>query len=126
MKRGDVVIVDFPFASGSQSKVRPALVIQNDRENRQISKTIVAMITGNLQRATPPTHYLVDPATPEGASSNLHGKSVVSCINLYTIDQVNVLRTIGRLSPAAMARVDDCLRESLGLSRTPAGGKPTP
>ena len=126
MKRCDVVIVDFPFTSGSQSKVRPALVIQNDRENRQLTKTIVAMITGNLQRASQPAHYLVDPATSEGASSNLHGKSVVSCINLYTIEQTSVLRTIGRLSPAAMANVDDCLREALGLTSKPSGGASTP
>jgi len=126
MKRGDVVIIDFPFTRGSQSKVRPALIVQNDRENRQISKTIVAMITGNLHRASQPTHYLIDPATNEGASSNLHGKSVVSCINLYTIDQSKVLRTIGRLSPTAMARVDRCLRETLDLNVAPASGKSTP
>jgi mRNA-degrading endonuclease toxin of MazEF toxin-antitoxin module len=50
MIRGQIVIVDFPFTSGTQSKVRPALIIQSDRENRLLSKTIVAMITGNLRR----------------------------------------------------------------------------
>jgi len=126
MKRGDVVIIDFPFTSGAQSKVRPALIVQNDRDNRQLTKTIVAMITGNLQRVGQPTHFLVDPATAEGASSNLHGKSVVSCINLYTVDQTSVLRTIGRLSSAAMAKVDECLRETLGLPMNPSSGSSTP
>jgi mRNA-degrading endonuclease toxin of MazEF toxin-antitoxin module len=51
MNRGNVVIVDFPFTTGTQSKVRPAVVVRSDRENRQLSKTIIAMITGNLQRA---------------------------------------------------------------------------
>jgi mRNA interferase MazF len=125
MKRGDVVIIDFPFTSGSQSKVRPALVIQNDRENRQLAKTIVALITGNLQRASQPTHYLVDPASSEGASSNLHGKSVVSCI-IYTIEQTGVLRTVGWLSSAAMARIDVCLCEALGLTTNRPSGKSTP
>jgi mRNA-degrading endonuclease toxin of MazEF toxin-antitoxin module len=32
-KRGDVVIIDFPFTDLPQSKPRPALVIQNDRDN---------------------------------------------------------------------------------------------
>ena len=31
MRRGDVVLVDFPFSTGGGAKVRPALVIQNDR-----------------------------------------------------------------------------------------------
>ena len=122
MKRGDVVIVDFPFTSGTQSKVRPALVVQNDRENRALGKTIVAMITGNLQRASQPTHCLIDPSTPEGASSNLHGKSLVSCINLYTIEKSSIGKTLGRLSSADMNRVDRCLMESLGLPLSASRG----
>ena len=55
MRRGDIVIIDFPFTSGVQSKVRPALVVQSDQENRRLAKTIVAMVTGNLQRAAEPT-----------------------------------------------------------------------
>jgi mRNA interferase MazF len=51
MKRGDVVIVDFPFQDIPGSKVRPALVVQNDAENQRLSNTIVAMITGNLRDA---------------------------------------------------------------------------
>lgn len=43
-KRGDVVLVDFPFTSGSQSKIRPALVVRNDVSNRRLSKTIIALI----------------------------------------------------------------------------------
>jgi hypothetical protein len=31
--RCDVVVVDFPFTDTRQSKVRPALVVQNDRDN---------------------------------------------------------------------------------------------
>jgi len=30
VRRGDVVLVDFPFSAGGGAKVRPALVIQND------------------------------------------------------------------------------------------------
>jgi mRNA interferase MazF len=126
MNRGDVVIVDFPFSTGAQSKVRPALIVQNDRENRQLSNTIIAMITGNLTRANQPTHYLVDPATAEGASSNLHGKSLVSCINLFTIEQASIVRTIGRLSSGAMTKVDGCLQESPGLFSAPSASSAIP
>jgi mRNA interferase MazF len=34
MKRGDVVLVDWPFSGGGSSKIRPALIIQNDRDNQ--------------------------------------------------------------------------------------------
>jgi mRNA interferase MazF len=116
MNHGDVVIVDFPFTSGTQSKLRLALVVQSDRENRRLAKTVVAMITGNLRRAAEPTHLLIDPATPDGASSKLHGESLVSCVNLFTIDQASVVRTIGLLSSGLLMRIDSCLRETLGLT----------
>ena len=115
MKRGDIIIVDFPYSSGSESKVRPALVVQSNVENQRLSKTIIAMITGNLQRASHATHFLIDPTTPDGAASGLHGPSLVSCINLFTLDQKEVLRTIGELPHAAMLQVASCLRAALDL-----------
>jgi mRNA interferase MazF len=33
VQRSDVVLVDYPYAGGSGGKVRPALIIQNDRDN---------------------------------------------------------------------------------------------
>ncbi len=34
VQRGDVVLVDYPYAAGGGAKVRPVLVIQNDRDNQ--------------------------------------------------------------------------------------------
>ena len=114
--RGDVVIVQFPYQDGTRGKNRPALVVQCDQNNRRLQNTVVAMITGNTQRAgTEPTQLLLDPSTPEGQSSGLHGPSGVKCENLFTVSQAHILRTIGRLSPALMAKVDACLKASLGL-----------
>jgi mRNA interferase MazF len=113
-KRGDVVFVDFPFTDGG-SKRRPVLVVQSDHYNALLQKTIVAMITGNLKRAGEPAHLLVDPATPEGAASGLSGPSLVSCNNLYTIDQGAIIRTIGQLPSALMLQVNNCLKAALEL-----------
>lgn len=58
--RGDVVIVDFPFPDATGSKVRPALVVQSDRNNGRIANTVVAMITRRTRKATSePTQVLV-------------------------------------------------------------------
>jgi mRNA interferase MazF len=65
-RRGDVVMVDFPLTDTGQSKVRSAVVIQNDRDNQKIRKTVVAMITGNLRRKGDPSHLFIDPKTPGG------------------------------------------------------------
>jgi mRNA-degrading endonuclease toxin of MazEF toxin-antitoxin module len=115
--RGDVVIVQFPYQDGNRGKNRPALVVQCDRNNRRLQNTVVAMITGNIQRAeTESTQLLIEPTTSEGQSSGLHGPSAVKCENLFTIAQADILRTIGHLSPSVMAKVDASLKASLGLT----------
>jgi mRNA interferase MazF len=116
IRRGDIVLVDFPFTSGGKSKVRPALVIQNDTDNSRLTKTILAMISGNLRRRAEPTHLLIDPATPEGRSSGLHGPSVVVCVNLYTVEQADILRTIGHAPAAVLTQINNCLKAALELT----------
>jgi mRNA interferase MazF len=116
MKRGDVVIISFPYVTGGAGKNRPALVIPCDRNNQRLSNTIVAMITGSIRLATTePTQLLIDPATAEGQSSGLAYPSAVKCENLYTVSQQDILRTIGNLPPSLMSRIDDCLKAALGL-----------
>jgi mRNA interferase MazF len=115
MTRGDVVIVQFPYVDGGRGKVRPALVVQNDRDNRRLTHTVIAMITGNTRHAHEPTQLLIDPQTAEGASSGLHGPSAIKCGNLFTIDQQDVVRVIGRLSPVLQTQVDERLKAALQL-----------
>ncbi len=51
VRRGDVVLIDYPFSRGGGAKVRPALVVQNDRDNSRLENTIVAQITSRIDRA---------------------------------------------------------------------------
>lgn len=95
VRRGDVVIVNWPFASGSGRKPRPALVVQNDLDNRRVFNTILAMFTSVTRRALEPTQYLIELNTPEGQRSGLLQDSVVNCINLLTVEQSRVLHVIG-------------------------------
>jgi mRNA interferase MazF len=113
--RGDVVIVDFPFTDQPKRKRRPAVVVQADVYNQLIAKTVVGMVTGNLQRKNDPAHLFVDPTTPEGASSGLRAPSLVSCNNLLTIDQEDILKTLGRLSDVLKQELNDCLKAALDL-----------
>jgi mRNA interferase MazF len=115
MKRGDVVILDHPYSDGSGSKVRPALVVQNDRDNRRLTNTMVALITRNISRVGEPSQLLIDVTNSEGRQSGLNQVSAVNCTNLFTVAQTKVRRVIGSLPPSLMAKVDDCLRAALEL-----------
>ena len=109
------MLVDFPFTRGAGSKVRPALVIQNDRDNVRLVNTIVAQITGTTHRALESTQVLVDLSTPKGQQSGLRFDSVVNCVNLVTLDKTNILRHLGNLPDILMRKVDDALRAALAL-----------
>lgn len=115
-KRADVVIARFPYATGPGAKVRPAVVVQCDRLNAKIRQTVLAMITGNLRLVgKEPTQFLIDPSTPEGASSGLLHPSAVKCENLMTVPQDDIVNTVGHLSDELVAKLNACLKEALGL-----------
>ena len=113
--RGDVVIMDFPFTDQPGRKRRPAVVVQADVYNQMIAKTMVAMITGNLRRSGNPAHLLVDPGALDGASSGLRSVSLISCTNLVTVEQSDVVKTLGHLSDALKLKLESCLKAALEL-----------
>jgi mRNA interferase MazF len=115
IRRGDVVVVDVPFTDTAQSKARPAIVVQNDRDNQRLRKTVIVVITGNLKRLGDPSHFLIDPATPEGVSSGVHGASAASCNNLFTVEQSKIRQVIGHLSDVLRQQLNDCLKAALEL-----------
>jgi mRNA interferase MazF len=116
VQRGDVVLMDMPFAQGGGSKIRPALVVQCDRNNGRLSNTIVASITRNITRVSEPTQVLIEVATPAGVQSGLLADSAVTCENLFTASQRFALRKIGSLSDDLMTKVSAALVSSLGLT----------
>ncbi len=116
VQRGDVVLVDYPYASGTDAKVRPVLVIQNDRDNQRLLNTIVVQITSLTRRALEPTQSLIELATPAGRQSGLRQDSVVNCVNILTLDKDKVLRKLGSLPNSARQLVDMCLKAALELS----------
>ena len=115
VQRGDVVLLDYPYASGGGAKVRPALVVQNDRDNQRLNNTIVVQITSVTRRALEPTQLLVEVSSPAGQQSGLRQDSVVNCVNILTLEKGKVLRRLGRLPDLLLQQIDVCLRAALGL-----------
>ncbi len=112
VKRGDVVLVNYPFTTGG-AKVRPALIVQNDRDNGRMANSIVAQISGNLARVHEATQHLIELAVEPGCG--LARDSALIATNLLTMHQSDILHVLGSLSAATMAQIDDCLRIALGL-----------
>jgi len=115
VQRGEILLVDFPYASGKGSKVRPALVVQNNTDNLRLVNTIVAQITGTTHRALEATQVLIDLNTPEGQQSGLYFDSVVNCVNIVTLDKTKVLRQLGSLPDVLMQQVNVALKVVLEI-----------
>lgn len=116
VQRGDVVLLNFPFSDGSGAKVRPALVIQRNTDNRRLNSTVVALISSKTNLVgKEPGHILIDVSEDAGRESGLWMNSVVNVHSLFTLHMKEIRETLGQLPDTLMSAVDYQLRISLGL-----------
>lgn len=95
-----------------RAKRRPALVIQADELQTELSQVIVAMITSRLFRANHRSRVLVELSTPWGEQLGLLTDSVIMTDNLTTITETAIDKVIGSVP---MGEVDEALCHTLGL-----------
>ena len=116
ISRGDVVLLPISFVSGQGTKIRPAIVVQEDSLNRRLNSTIVAIVTTTNHRAQmEPTQLFVDVSTADGRKTGLLHDSTVKAEHLDTVDQRDVIRIIGRLSDELMIEVESCMKAALKI-----------
>ena len=99
-----------PTVGAETKKTRPALIVQNDIDNRYSPVTIALPITSRFDSTLYPTEVLVRP--PDGG---LRLESVVLANQIRCIDKARLIQRLGTLRPQTMAQVDRALQISLGL-----------
>ena len=105
-KRGDVVVVPFPFSDRPGRKRRPALVLTNSSFNRA-GHTVLCMIT-----SSGPADWPGDVELKNLKSAGLSVRCLVR-FKLFTLDNQLILRSIGRLGAADLRSVSSNLRAFL-------------
>jgi len=111
VERGEVYWADLGKRRGSEQEGRrPVLIIQNNLGNKHSPTTIVATLTGELEKKTERLHVRVSPVT-----SGLPREGMVLTEQLVTIDKTRLGKRIGRLSDDEMRKVDMALQRSLAL-----------
>ena len=111
-KRGDVVLVRFPFTDLTTTKKRPALVISTDFYNQSQINLIIAAITSQTHRLG-----IGDCLIQDWREVSLAKPSQVKAI-IATIEQSLVLRKLGTLVPNDMKVVARELAKALGSTTT--------
>jgi mRNA-degrading endonuclease toxin of MazEF toxin-antitoxin module len=108
-KRGDVVILPFPFVTpdGTMQKARPALVISDHSIRRRFDDLILVGITSRRLDDVTEADYF--------EQSGLKKSSVVRCEYLMTVPKSLVTRKLGQLPNDIMKSIDKRIMKSLGL-----------
>jgi mRNA interferase MazF len=116
-RRGDVILVAFPFAAGGETvrKRRPAVVLQSDRYNRRRSAVVIAAVTSTATGRALPCKVTVAHRGPEGRQAGIRLDSVVDCRTLATVPREEIVSRLGDFPPNVMTKVDAALKDALGL-----------
>lgn len=88
MKKGDIVVVDFPFIDLTSSKLRPSLILLENRFDY-----VICFITSNLNIKEPFDMVLL-PTSLNG----LKKESLLKTNKIMTIDKTAIKGKIGQLT----------------------------
>lgn len=111
IRRGDIYYADLsPVVGSEQGGVRPVLIVQNDVGNKYSPTVIAAAITSQTGKTRLPTH--IDVVATDGLAKD----SVILLEQIRTIDKRRLKEKMGHLDDKVMARVNEAISVSFGLS----------
>jgi mRNA interferase MazF len=105
-KRGDIVLVTFPFTDLTSSKKRPALVVSPDRFNRQRRDLVLAAITSQISGE--PGTVVIDGG--DVIHGSLPKRSEVRLGKLFTVHTSLVRRRLCSLTDGKRENVLSAMR----------------
>ena len=92
-KRGDVVLVPFPFSNQTATKKRPAVVISSSLYNEKTNDVVIIAVTSKVEKSAMVGECLIADWQSAGLLKPSAVKPAIS-----TIEQVLVMRKLGSLS----------------------------
>ena len=105
-RRGDIVLVSFPFTDLSSSKRRPALVVSPDLFNQAMQDVVLAAITS---QGVEDGALTIEPS--DCVDGILPKKSIVKPAKLFTMHTTLVLKKICTLGPEKLSVVLTKIRQ---------------
>ena len=109
-KRGDIVLVPFPFSNQTATKKRPAVVVSSSLYNEKTNDIVIIAVTSKVEKHTDVGECLIADWQSAGLLKPFAVKPAIS-----TIEQVLVLKKLGSLSANDIPSVDLMLKALLGL-----------
>ena len=109
-KRGDVVLVLFPFSDQTTTKKRPAVVVSSNLYNNASSDIVIMAITSKIDKTTDIGECLITDWQIAGLLKPSAIKPAIS-----TIEQNLILKKLGSLSSDDLSSAENALKKFLDL-----------
>ncbi len=110
-RRGDVVLVPFPFSDQTTIKKRPAVIISSDDYNDSSSDVIIIAITSRISEVMEIGESFIIDWRRAGLMKSSSIKPAIS-----TIEKTLILKDLGKLSDRDMYSMNNALAELLELT----------
>ena len=111
LKRGDIVLVPFPFTDLSAQKVRPAIALSITERD-----TVLAFISSVVSsEPLSDTDYLLSENHPDFHRTGLKKTSIFKMNKLLTLDRSMILRRLGKVSDHIQKELDEKLKIAVGI-----------
>ncbi len=110
IKQREICLIPFPFSDQSGKKVRPVVVISNDRFNVSSQDVIVVGVTSNIYKDL----YSISISNDDLEEGKLLCKCCIKVENILKIDKKLILKKIGKLKKKKFEEVIKILDSILG------------
>jgi mRNA interferase MazF len=101
---GDLVLVTYPYVSGTQSKIRPALILLDTGD----ADVVAARVT------TQPVRTQHDIPLNGWRQAGLRAPCTVRLHKLATVDKTSIIRVVGQIDPGDRPKVAAALLQMFG------------
>lgn len=91
-KQWDIAVIPFPFVDAPKSKLRPVVILSNEKFTAKNAHCIAAMITSAAH-----TRWMGDTTISDLESAGLKKESLIR-LKLFTLDMRLAVKVIGHLS----------------------------
>ena len=104
--KNDVILVRYPFSELSKTKVRPAIIVSSKHISQDV---LIVPLTSKTNSLLAGEFVLI-----EWQKARLNVPSAVKR-GIYTLRQDLIIKTIGKLQPVDIQKLENSLKNWLGL-----------
>ena len=115
-RRGDVVLLPFPYTNLNATKTRPAVVVSSELYRSARPELLLAYVSSQVDKVMPPLDYIL----ADWQTAGLLKPSFVRP-KVAAIEPALIVHRIGKLSARDRQEVDSRLRKAMDLTASALG-----